>query len=548
MILSSQPDRLVLATVLCGCLFLVGPCHPFVRRVVQQQHHQQKKTSPAAAAIYYCRRQTNPQQLGTSLTGRWCPSLRRRTWEYAQHAISRPAALWAEQPPYYGGEGSTSSRKNIVDPSATAKNNTNGGAVGEKEENTRQPPQEDAPIAAAVAAAEENSAIHLSNNDNDNSKAMKAAATTTISSTTVSVLLLNLVAILWGSQHAVIKTVVSDTNNPAAFTLLRFGLAALLASPYTPSLFVVGSSDDSSSAKQNQNADAWRWGLEMGFWMFLGFGFQAIGLEYTTAQRSGFLLYLNVKFVPFLAFVLLGRQISAATWASALTAFTGTALLAMQPDAGAGGGAGSLDLNVGDWWTIAAAAASAMFILRLERASTVVSDAAALNAACLWVVTLLSAAWTVAQLYFSVENAGSGDAASLLASATPIESLGSELMHIATTHPLELIYLGAVTTAFCNWLQTKAQRNITAERASVIYAMDPVYGAGFAYLLLGETLNSATSWLGAGLITVAAATNAFLDVSNTVKEEEDHLPELLNGDKILSSLDEKEKVEVDSSR
>lgn len=54
----------------------------------------------------------------------------------------------------------------------------------------------------------------------------------------------------------------------------------------------------------------------MGFWMLLGYAFQAIGLEYTTAQRSGFLLYLNVKFVPFFAKVLLDRSISVLTWAS----------------------------------------------------------------------------------------------------------------------------------------------------------------------------------------------------------------------------------------
>ena len=50
-----------------------------------------------------------------------------------------------------------------------------------------------------------------------------------------SVLLLNMVAVLWGSQHAVIKTVVQDSD-AGAFTLLRFGLAALFAAPYTPGL------------------------------------------------------------------------------------------------------------------------------------------------------------------------------------------------------------------------------------------------------------------------------------------------------------------------
>ena len=41
--------------------------------------------------------------------------------------------------------------------------------------------------------------------------------------------------------------------------------------------------------------------------------------------------------------------------------------------------------------------------------------------------------------------------------------------------------------------------------------MDPVYGAVFANLLLGEELNG-YGIAGAGLITVAAATNAFLDL------------------------------------
>ena len=47
------------------------------------------------------------------------------------------------------------------------------------------------------------------------------------------------------------------------------------------------------------------------------------------------------------------------------------------------------------------------------------------------------------------------------------------------------------------------QRSVPAERAAVIYAMDPVYAAGFAYLLLGETLGPA-GIAGAGIITGAA--------------------------------------------
>lgn len=311
-----------------------------------------------------------------------------------------------------------------------------------------------------------------------------------------SILLLNMVAILWGSQHAVIKRVVEDSD-ASIFTLLRFGLAALLASPYTPGLASLLDNDDgdgdlepSDKTTSSSVATTWRWGAEMGFWMFLGFSFQAIGLGLTTAQRSGFLLYLNVKFVPFLSRILFGREISNATWASAVVAFSGTALLAY------GGGEGaSLSLNAGDWWSVAAAAASAMFILRLEQASSEVTNAAQLNSACLWVVTLLAAVWTVGQ------NGGT------------VAELWQQVVTIVEQHPWEVIYLSGVTTAFANWIQTKAQRDVSAERASVIYSLDPVYGAAFSYWLLGETLGGVPGWIGAGMITLAAATNAFIDLS-----------------------------------
>jgi drug/metabolite transporter (DMT)-like permease len=304
----------------------------------------------------------------------------------------------------------------------------------------------------------------------------------------LSIFLLNLVAVIWGSQHAVIKMVVDDSE-ASLFTLLRFGLAALIASPYTPGLSsLFRQDDDSEPVDADEVKKAWRWGAEMGMWMFLGFSFQAIGLASTTAQRSGFLLYLNVKFVPFFARFLLGREISIPTWVSAATAFTGTALLALDGN--------SIGFNVGDAWSIAAAMSSAMFILRLEFASKQVSDSAQLNAACLWIVALLAGIWSLTQGI--LDSSG-------------ISTTADQLKDVAIAHPLELIYLGGVTTALANYIQTKAQKDVSAERASVIYSMDPVYGAAFSWLLLGETLGGPQALLGAGLITLAAATNIFLD-------------------------------------
>jgi hypothetical protein len=101
-----------------------------------------------------------------------------------------------------------------------------------------------------------------------------------------AILLLNLVAILWGSQHAVIKMCVSDVD-PASLSLVRFFLGALLATP----TWWYSSRTKVTSAKGNAASNAiesdlymtWRWGSEMGFWMFLGYAFQSIGLAVSTA-------------------------------------------------------------------------------------------------------------------------------------------------------------------------------------------------------------------------------------------------------------------------
>ena len=384
------------------------------------------------------------------------------------------------------------------------------------------------------------------------------------------------------SQSSPITTMTTTTNTntmimmiPAVFTLVRFTIAALIASlSYTPPIsnhdddanandintVFVASTVTATTSSSSTNGDInsqqttlvqqyhtsnriWRWAIEMGIYMFLGFSLQAIGLQSTTAQRSGFLLYLNVKFVPFLAYLLYQRPISTVTLLSALTAFIGTALLAYNPNDNMAQSditttiaattttttlqqlSHMISLNAGDIWTIAAAIASAMFILRLETASKELgrykdADAATanFNAASIWVVAFLSLLWTL--FIAGSESVASSSPSSL--SSLDMQSLSNMLSPIRTEmeyllhdHIWELIYLGGVTTAFANYVQTKAQRYISAERASIIYAMDPVYGAFFSYLILGETFNGITGYIGAAFIVVAAATNAFLYTTAT---------------------------------
>ncbi|CAM9878519.1 unnamed protein product, partial [Ectocarpus sp. 8 AP-2014] len=216
--------------------------------------------------------------------------------------------------------------------------------------------------------------------------------------------LLNTVTLLWGTQHAVIKLILQEDLSPGVTNFARFGIAALIFSPWTPGVLrdtpsipdiltgqvglgykeggELGAADDGGGGGAAAAAETWRAGAELGVWMFLGFAFQSIGLGLTTASRSAFLLYLNVKLVPFFAFVLDGRRISTPTWVSAFLAFVGTVLLSSD----------GTPPNLGDFWSVLAAATSAMFILRLEKYSGS-CDPSQLNSANLWITAGLCGAW-----------------------------------------------------------------------------------------------------------------------------------------------------------
>ena len=209
--------------------------------------------------------------------------------------------------------------------------------------------------------------------------------------------LLNFVAILFGSQHVVIKVALQDYHNqPALLNLWRFSLSALLFLPSLISLLSpstssssISSSPSSTSSSSSSSFDSAsetipstplsssipnrsaliKAGLELGVYTFLGFAFQGISLQTISASHSAFLLYLNVKFVPFLSILLFQRRIPLSTWISASLAVLGTFLLASEKidtPLSSSMSTGEL-ITAGDLWSVAAALASAMFILKLEK-------------------------------------------------------------------------------------------------------------------------------------------------------------------------------------
>lgn len=289
-------------------------------------------------------------------------------------------------------------------------------------------------------------------------------------------MLLNLVALIWGSQHAVMKGLVTSSASPSTVNACRFALAAGCTARWLPCCTLT-----------KRRGLVLRNGIVLGLLLFVGFATYSTGLQYTTAARSGFLLYLNVKFVPLFAYCFMGRRMSATAWAMAATAVAGTLLLCND---------GSPP-NIGDLWSVASAVTSAIYILRLE-SSAKTGEAEVLNAVTQASVAVLSALWAAWDIYAESYAVGP---------RSPTDRAIEQLASIRP-HWVEMCYLGIFCTAVCGWLQNIGQDGVPAEKASLIYAMDPVYGAVFSRILMGEKLG-ALGLFGAGLVTFAAAIAAW---------------------------------------
>jgi drug/metabolite transporter (DMT)-like permease len=160
--------------------------------------------------------------------------------------------------------------------------------------------------------------------------------------------------IIWGSTFVLVKQALRDVS-PVLFLALRFTLAAAV-------LLVLFRG--SWSHPRNP-----RWSLTggalAGTFLFSGYAFQTIGLQFTTAPKSAFLTGLTSVMTPLLGAVVYRKKPRAVEVGGVLLATCGMALMTL-PGA-------TLAMNRGDLLTVCCAACYAAHILTLNRYSATAS-------------------------------------------------------------------------------------------------------------------------------------------------------------------------------
>jgi drug/metabolite transporter (DMT)-like permease len=275
----------------------------------------------------------------------------------------------------------------------------------------------------------------------------------------VADLLLVLICLFWGMSFIMVKTAIQELDL-YWFLFLRFSLATAI-------LLVVF-----AGRLRRFDAATFRDGFILGSVLFSAFVLQTIGLKFTSASNAGFITGLHVILVPFILAVFFKRMPAVTATIGAVLAAAGLSLLTVGDD---------FSINRGDVWVIACAVSVAFHVI-LTGWYAVKHD-----------VYLVAIAQMVAMTTWAGVSA--------VTVGNPPEALSGYVIGA-------IVFLAVFATAFNFTVQTWAQQYTSPTRAAVIFTMEPVFAAIFAYWWGGEVLRS-RGYIGAGLILVGIILSEF---------------------------------------
>lgn len=269
----------------------------------------------------------------------------------------------------------------------------------------------------------------------------------------LSDLALFFVAIVWGGGFVAVKDAL-NTMTPMLLMAYRFSIAALL-------LYVFFRKKIGNFVKTDLKG-----GAVVGTMLFLGFAFQTIGLQFTTASKQGFLTAVYVVFVPFLYWLIYKSAPPLKVFLASALAIVGIGLISYQP---------GMQVNQGDILTLICALFFALHILSIEYFSKSVTS--------LKLAFLQMAIAAILCIVFAVFT-------------EPVRFV------LTGREWTAIIYLAVFSTFLCFTVQTIAQRHTSSSHASLIMSLESVFAAILGVLILGEQLN-AKIIIGSALVFMA---------------------------------------------
>ncbi len=264
--------------------------------------------------------------------------------------------------------------------------------------------------------------------------------------------------LIWGFSFVIVKDSV-DRIPPVYLLAFRFTLAfAGLALVFARKIPEIRKGDLLCGAM-------------LGFWLFVSYFFQTVGIQYTTAGKNAFLTTIYVVIVPFLHWAINGKKPDRYCAAAAVLAILGIGLLSLR---------GDLSMNIGDVLTILCGFGFAFHMIYIDK-YTETHDPVILTMLQIGMAALLS--WITAPVFNG---------------AFPKAALSGDIV-------TGILYLGLGSTMLAFLLQNVCQKYTSPTSASLFLSLESVFGVLFSMIFLHEYLTGRMV-LGCALIFAAIIT------------------------------------------
>ena len=265
-----------------------------------------------------------------------------------------------------------------------------------------------------------------------------------------------LTTLVWGVTFVVIKLALTDVS-PLLFVSLRFSIAAVILLPFMFGILKVSTKE------------ALIGGFILGLLNFAGFATQTVGLNFTSATKSGFITGTFVVFTPILQLIFEKKIPRKENVFGILLVIFGLILLSSK-------GASIFDIfselgenfNIGDFFTMLCAIAFAGYIVYLDIIShkidykLLVFVQIAVTGILGWIFTYVLAASGLEKFSFSLNG----------------------------TVIFSVIYTALLATLLATTLQTKYQKYVTPTKAAIIFSLEPIFAAFFAFFIINEKISN----------------------------------------------------------
>lgn len=368
-------------------------------------------------------------------------------------------------------------------------------------------------------------ASNNNNNSNNNDNQKEGSGWISLSDRTKGLAVLLTVPLAWGTYVPVVRYLyeIQPAVPGFVFSACYYAVASLTTLSIVATQETRNEKEEASSETTSSSFPILG-GMELGTYLFLGNCFQVIGLKTVPADRAGFLVQLTTVMVPIAEALFAGNllAVSARTWFSCLLAFTG--ICVMNLDGLTQGSMASVlaafqSFTQGDLLILSAAILYTLHVVRLGRYARETTPIK-LAASKATVETILSTGLVVALM----SVAGSGAAASTGLMSFVQES-GAEITSFFSTITKSIaagavpqsavisavgatLWTGLVTCAYTIFAQSYGQKRVGPTDANLIYSIQPICTALFAFVLLGETMGPAGvvggAFIGAAVYLVTA--------------------------------------------